>query len=158
MSRYTTEVRYICEKYAGLDKSAEYTDVKEVINNSWEKIFDFDFPIFDEAYKPILCKKIIKHYYTREIGLETVALWKLKLDTLMNEIMPYYNKLYQTELLSFNPLYDADYTKTHEGSDSGEGTDSGRSNRTGATTHTGTITDSGEHAEDITDTSTHSYG
>ena len=147
MSKYTTEVRYICEKYAGYDESKEYPDVKTIIDNSWEKIFDFDFPIFDEDYKPVLCKKIIKHYYTREIGLETVALWKLKLDTLMNEIMPYYNKLYESELLRFDPFRDADYTKTHEGSDSGNGTDTGNSSRTGAGTHTGTIEDEGTHSE-----------
>ena len=34
------------------------------------------------------------------------------LDARMNEIMPYYNKLYESELLEFNPFYDADYTKS----------------------------------------------
>ena len=120
MSKYTTEVRFICEKAAGFDESVGYSDVENVLNDSWAKVFDFDFPIFDENYRPVLCKKILKHYYTREIGFETVALWKLKLNMMMNEIMPYFNKLYDSELLKFNPLHDADYTKTHEGEDSGE--------------------------------------
>ena len=112
MAKYTTELRTICEHLAGCDESVGYQDVNTVIANSREKIFNFDFPIFDENYRSVLETKIIKHYYTREIGAETFGLWQLWLDTKMNEIMPYYNKLYESELLEFNPFYDADYTKT----------------------------------------------
>ena len=31
----------------------------------------------------------------------------------MNEIMPYYNQLYNSQLLQFNPLYDTDLTRDH---------------------------------------------
>ena len=110
MSQYTTELRYICESLAGLEHSVGYSDIDEVIDNSYDKIFDFNYPIFDENYRPLLEKKILKHFYTREIGQETYGLWKLKLNTKMNEIMPYYNKLYNSELLEFNPLYDVDLT------------------------------------------------
>lgn len=112
MSKYTTELRFICETASGLDESKGYNDVNTIINNSRTSIFSFDYPIFDNTYKPVLEKKIIKHFYTREIGFETVGRWKLALDARMNEIMPYYNKLYESELLEFNPLYDADYTKS----------------------------------------------
>ena len=114
MSVYTTEVRFICEQYAGYDASQEYDKVEEIIAASKDKIFDFSFPIFDESYRGVLETKILKHYYTREIGLETVGLWKLKLNTRMNEIMPYYNKLYKSELIEFNPLYDIDYTRDYK--------------------------------------------
>lgn len=137
MSEYTTEVRFICETLAGHDMSQGYGKVSEIIDNSWDKVFDFDFPIFDSAYRSVLCKKILMHYYTREIGFETVGLWKLKLNMKMNEIMPYYNKLYASETYTFNPLYDADYTKSHEGEDSGNSSDD--------STHTGTIGDAGVH-------------
>ena len=110
MSKYTTEVRYICEYYAGLDKSVGGTKVDDVIEKSIGGIFDFDFPIFDENYRSVLEEKILKHYYTREIGLETVGLWKSKLNTKLNEIMPYYNKLYNSELLEFNPFYNINRT------------------------------------------------
>lgn len=110
MSKYTTEVRFICETYAGYEESQDYNNVDTVIGNSREKIFDFNFPIFDETYRSVLESKILKHYYTREIGFETVALWKLWLNRRMNEIMPYYNKLYNSELLEFNPFYDVDFT------------------------------------------------
>lgn len=112
MSKYTTEVRYICEKMAGLNESEGYNSINTIINNSMDKIFDFDYPIFNPEYKAILQRKILKHYYTREIAAETVGLWKHFLDRKMNEIMPYYNKLYLSETLDFNPLYDVDLTTT----------------------------------------------
>lgn len=115
MSKYTTEVRYICETAAGLDESVGYNSVNQIIDLAVPKVFDFDFPIFDEAYRGTLCRKILKHYYTREIGAETVGLWKLWLDTRLNEIMPYYNELYKSALVTYNPLYDVDYTTEHQG-------------------------------------------
>lgn len=117
MSKYTTEVRFICETYAGLDESADYMGIDEVLDKSRAKVFDFDFPIFDENYRNVLEDKILKHYYTREIGAETIGLWKLWLNTRMNEIMPYYNQLYASEVIKFNPMYDVDLTTTHQQTD-----------------------------------------
>lgn len=111
MSKYTTEVRYICEHFSGLNESVGYNDVEQVIKNCLAKVFDFNFPIFDESYRQVLETKILRHYYTREIGLETVGLWKLKLNTKLNEIMPFYNQLYKSELIEFNPLYDVELTR-----------------------------------------------
>lgn len=111
MSKYTTEVRYICEHFSGLTESVGYNDVEQVIKNCLPKVFDFNFPIFDESYRTVLETKILRHYYTREIGLETVGLWKLKLNTKLNEIMPFYNQLYKSELIEFNPLYDVEITR-----------------------------------------------
>jgi hypothetical protein len=119
MSVYTTQVRFICEAEAGLKKSVGYNDVNTVIQNAIPKIFSFDWPIFDETYRNVLETKILKHYYTREIGLETYGLWKLKLDTKLNEIMPYYNQLYKSALLEFNPFYDVDLTRNHTGKKTG---------------------------------------
>ena len=45
MSKYTTELRFICESLAGYDSSQGYGKVSEIIENSWDKIFDFDFPL-----------------------------------------------------------------------------------------------------------------
>lgn len=113
MSKYTTEVRYICEVSAGLVESADYMKVEDVIKKALPVVFDFSFPIFDENYRSVLETKILKHFYTREIGLETVGLWKLKLDTKLNEIMPYFNQLYKSQLYAFNPFYDVDLTRKH---------------------------------------------
>lgn len=132
MSKYTTEVRYICETVAGVNESAGYSRVDDIINKAIPVVFDFDFPIFDVSYRNVLCKKILKHYYTREICEETVGLWKFRLDTRMNEIMPYFNQLYKSELLEFNPLYDVDVTRTANRKNTAEGTETLTSSRTGA--------------------------
>lgn len=113
MSKYTTELRYICENSIGLEESKGYKKISEILEECWDKIFDFDFPIFDESYRSVLCIKILKHYYTREISEETVGLWKLRLDAKMNEIMPYYNKLYNVWGEEFNPLNDVDVRTEH---------------------------------------------
>lgn len=119
MSNYTTEVRFICETAAGYSESQGYGKVDEIIQKAIPYVFDFQFPIFDEGYRETLCAKILKHYYTREICEETVGLWKLRLATKMNEIMPYYNKLYESELIKFDPMTDTDTTTEHHGTNSG---------------------------------------
>lgn len=128
MSKYTTEVRYICENYSGLDESTGYGNVNDIIARSRNKVFDFNYPIYDEAYRSVLETKILKHFYTREICCETVGLWKLWLDTKLNEIMPYYNKLYESTMLEYNPLFDTDITTTRKIINDGTKNDNG--NRT----------------------------
>lgn len=103
MSKYTTEVRYICERFAGLDESQGFTKVDNIVEKARHTIFE-KYPIFDENYRSILETKILKHFYTREIGFETVGLWLLKLNQKMCEIMPYYNQFYESQKLTFNPL------------------------------------------------------
>ena len=147
MAKYTTEVRTICENYANLTESKGYNSVQSILNDSWDKVFDFDFPIFDENYREPLCKKILKHFYTKEIGEETVGLWKLRLDDRMNEIMPYYNKLYESELISIEPLIN--YRVRNNGNNTKTGSDgvaeTGQSSETdtlhGTSVRTGGYTD-----------------
>lgn len=136
MSKYTTEVRFICETAAGLTESAGASKVDEIITKAAPIVFNFDWPIFDEAYRLGLEKKILRHYYTREIGEETVGLWKLRLEDRLNLIMPKYNQLYKSAKLEFNPFYDVDYTR--QGTNSGEGTSSGTTNSTGNNMHSDT--------------------
>ena len=78
---------------------SKYTiTIKNLINNN----FDFglnDYPIWNETYRNTLNKKILNHYYENEIGFETAELFKFYLNNKMTEIMPYYNKLYNSEEL-----------------------------------------------------------
>ena len=126
MSIYTTEVRYICETMAGYDVSQGFSKIDEILDKAVPQVFDFEWPIFDEEYRVPLEKKILRYFYTREIGCETYGLWKLMLQNKLCEIMPYYNQLYKSELLmaGVNPLTDVDYTK------SGNRTDEGADTRT----------------------------
>lgn len=114
MSKYTTEVRFICENKSGLEISGGSGDVDSIIANSWNKIFTSKAPFFDEEYRSILCQKILKHYYLREICCETVGIWKLWMNTRLEEIMPYYNQLYDSAKIKFNPMHNVDLTSKHE--------------------------------------------
>lgn len=119
MSKYTTEVRYICETCAGLTESEGYDSIDEIVESAYPQIFKTsEIPMFTgetAEHRALLYKKILLHYYSREIGYETVGLWKLKLNQKMMEIMPYYNKLYESELIEFDPMKNVDVTKTHAG-------------------------------------------
>lgn len=138
MSKYTTQVRFICETSAKLTESSGFNNIEDILDKSWDKIFS-DFPIFDEQYRAKLCKKILRHYYTREICCETVGRWKLFLSDKMNNIMPYYNQLYQSELLNIQPLVSVNRSVTHQGSGSEtkttkrNGTNTNNSNTEGST-------------------------
>lgn len=114
MSKYTTEVRFICESKSGLEVSGGSADVDNIIANSWNKIFTSKAPFFDEEYRSVLCQKILKHYYLREICCETVGIWTLWMNTRLEEIMPYYNQLYESAKIEFNPMHDVNLTRNHE--------------------------------------------
>lgn len=182
MSKYTTEVRYICENKAGLTESKGASNVDTIINDSWDKIFTTQCSFFDPAYKALLCKKIIKHYYLREIATETVGIWLLWMNTKLEEIMPYYNQLYNSALLEFDPFKDTDYQRTHQGENTGSRNTDSTANSSGSksgsnahntadasenhatatsntnTTDTGTITDAKDAASDSTAASTGNKG
>ena len=113
MSKYTTQIRWICSSFSNNEYSTGL-NYEEIIENARPKIFNFYYPIFDEAYRSVLETKIIKHYFFREIGQETFAMFNIMLNTKLNEIMPYYNELYKSELLEFNPLYTDDIKTTFD--------------------------------------------
>lgn len=149
MSKYTTQVRYICEDASGLGESVGYDNVNEVIKKAVPIVFDFDFPIFDESYRNVLCGKILKNFYMKEIGAETVGLWKMFLDNRLNMIMPYYNQLYESQLIKFNPLYEVDLTRdyTKTGDETKENIENSTTKDTntlrGNDSESGTISDTG---------------
>lgn len=85
MARYTMELRTLVE--AGFN----------CFDESWET--------FDEDHKPELCSKILRHYWFYEIGSSTPDKFKFYLNEQLALIMPYYNKLYESELLKLQPLF-----------------------------------------------------
>lgn len=132
MSKYTTQLRYICESLAGELESKGYNSIDEIINKSRDKIFSFDYPIFDEEYKQVLETKIIKRYYTREIASETYGRWKLFLESRLIEIMPFYNQLYESALIKYEIFDDVNYTRSgnRTGNENGTNSNTGTVNRT----------------------------
>lgn len=131
MSKYTTQLRFIIEM-----NSEEGFPISQRIEQATSKIFNFNYPIWSEDYRKILEKKILMHYFNKEIGLETVGLWKLYLEERLNLIMPYYNEMYLTTSNKYDWLIDVDVTETYEGNKNISGNVKDNSN--------GEITDKGK--------------
>lgn len=73
------------------------------------------FPIWDECHRGELEKKIIEHYYFREIGFETVGKFKFMLNVRLREIMPRMIEIYRTTLFNYNPI--ENYNMEEQGND-----------------------------------------
>ena len=88
------------------------TTIKTLIDNN----FDFkmtSYTIFDENYRETLNQKILYHYYENEIGFETASLFRFYLNNKLNEIMPYYNELYNKQIKLLDKLdKNVDLTET----------------------------------------------
>lgn len=122
MSKYTTQLRFIIEM-STIDN--EDMSIRQRISLAAPKIFNFSFPIWSEDYRQKLEEKILLHYFNKEIGLETVGLWKLYLEERLNLIMPYYNQLYETIANKFDYLSDTNITETYVYQRKNTGTNSG---------------------------------
>lgn len=144
MSKYTTQVRWIVENF-----TKEHTDknLHERVRLSLPKIFNFSFPIYDESHRNELEEKIINHYLFREIGLETVALWQYFMSTKLNEIMPYYNKLYESSSHEYDYLTDYNMEEITIGEQSGTVNSEGKqsSETSGGSSSNDTSSNSIEH-------------
>jgi hypothetical protein len=68
------------------------------------KLFDFDYQFDDLSFKAQLEQTIIDYYYDHEIGFETPDMFKRRFKARWNRIISYYNQLYNTTLLEYNPL------------------------------------------------------
>lgn len=70
------------------------SDIMNLISEASPKIFSY-YVIFDEEYRKVLNNKILAHYINYQIGYESIPLFLFALNRKMNEIMPYYNLLYE---------------------------------------------------------------
>ena len=71
--------------------------------------------------KEKLADKIINHFYMREIGLETPALFKAKLKVMLDEIMEEYLPVIYSTAIEYDPLVNVDFTESYSGSDINSG-------------------------------------
>lgn len=111
MSKYTTELRYPLEqRFQELNPDYEGTpEPYDVCDEGRDKIFDFYYPINPDD-KNRFEINFCMHYYTREIGSETLALFKLRLQSRLNELIPKYNQLWNqlAEMADINIYNDTD--------------------------------------------------
>lgn len=120
MSSYTTQLRWIIEQK--LDE-LKLPHEEQHWKNAYAAIGLADYPIFAEEHREELNNRIIRHYYTREIGAETAGRFAMFMREAMLLIMPYYNQLYETEIRykELDPLTDRGLTIDYEGSGENEG-------------------------------------
>lgn len=122
MSKYTIELRKVCDLYT-----------REVVE-SWFKDYNLSYYLkpdeitsIEEAglwSKDRLATKIVDHYFMREIGLETPALFKHYAKVLMQEIMERKLPLIYSISINYDPLVNIDYTESFERTIENEGTTS----------------------------------
>lgn len=132
MAKYSTELRRIIES-----RSEE-----EVL--SWFQDYELsDYLTADEIAvinergtwsKEKLARKIVDHYYVREIGFETVGLFKHQVKVAMQEIMEEKLPLIYSASIEYDPLVNVNFTESYTGTNSG----SSSSNSEGLTVNSDT--------------------
>ena len=99
LAKYTMMVKDIInDYYTGTSLS-----IDDKLEDTREYIFDFDYPVLDEATKKRIEIAILKHYYFREIAFETIGEFKIKLNDRLNLIMGRYNAMYEKQDLTLSP-------------------------------------------------------
>lgn len=134
MASYTIELRKVCDYYT-----------REVVEN-WFKNYNLeDYLSLDQIQsitqkgiwsKDKLARKIVDHYFMREIGFETPALFEHYAKIKMQEIMEDYLPVIYSNSIKFDPLVNVDFTETFEreieGSSENEGTSNSNSSSNGS--------------------------
>lgn len=122
MAKYTVQLRKICETL-GEEQVVKWFEDYDLSNYL---TFDEIKVITDRGtWSPArLAQKIVDHYYMREIGVETVALFKRRVKVKMQEIMEDYLPVIYTASLKYDPLINVNYTETYTGENTSENTSS----------------------------------
>ena len=128
MASYTMELR----------KVIEYFGREEVEN--WFKDYDLTHYLtptqieqitkFNVWSKDRLATKIVDHYFMREIGFETPALFKHYAKIEMKKIMERYLPKIYSNFLEYDPLSNVDFTETYTREIAGQTQNQGTSNST----------------------------
>lgn len=105
MSDYTTQLRWPVEQ-----RQRETLSNPDDYSQCYSMLGLDKYPIFDESYRAQLNDKIIRHFYFREIGFETLAQFRWYMARTMNENMPYFNQLYNSLNLIDDPITNQKYT------------------------------------------------
>ncbi|AZU99786.1 lower collar protein [Bacillus phage DK2] len=132
MALYSIELRRYIDHFTQYERPQP--PIKRRIEVGQPHLFDFDYPFFDESKRKEFERKWIRRFYMREVGFETIELFKFHLENWMNERMPYYNQRFKSELIKFDPLMntvmDREKNKTIDGSRTDDITTKGNKNGT----------------------------
>lgn len=107
---------------------------RETIEHGKGYLFDFPYPWYDEngAGKQEFERMFCMRYWEEEIGYETIALFKMKLEELLYEKMPYYTGLWKSNLM----MNGRDPFETYRHITYGERDSTGSGKRDGTTSDT----------------------
>lgn len=78
------------------------------------ELFDFPYNFDDPNFRAQLEQSVIDYYYNYEIGTETPQEFKRRFEAKWLTIIDYYNQLYNTTLLTYNPLINYKLTEALE--------------------------------------------
>ena len=110
MAKYTIELRRVCDIYTREEVESWFKDY-----NLSHYLKPDEISSIEQAgiwSKDRLASKIIDHYYMREIGLETPALFKHYAKVKMQEIMESKLPLIYSISIKYDPLVNVDYTES----------------------------------------------
>lgn len=88
-------------------ESQEKTKIRNLAKATHEKIFDFDYTLSSSIDKEDFECQILNHYIMRRIGFDTFTAFQLYLENKLNEILPFYNKMFDS-LADFNLFNDGE--------------------------------------------------
>lgn len=121
MATYTMELRKVIEYYGREEVESWFSSYELSDFLTPEQIAQINK--YNVWTKEKLAKQIVDHYYMREIGFETPALFAHYAKVTMNEIMGSYLLKIYTQFLEYDPLSSVDYTEEYtreiEGSSEG---------------------------------------
>lgn len=83
----------ILNSYVNFDKE-DKTKIKDLAKYGRSIIFNFDYTLTSNEDKEKFECMILDHFLMRRIGYDTVTAFRIALDVKLNEIMPFYNKLF----------------------------------------------------------------
>ena len=112
MGKYTMQLRTVCDLYGREEVESWFTNydlTNYLLPSQIEKINTIRL-----WTKEKLAEKIVDHYFMREIGLETPALFKHYAKVTMQEIMGRYLPIIYTNSIEYDPLVNVDFTETFE--------------------------------------------
>lgn len=111
MAKYTIELRRVCDYY-GRDEVEKWFKNYE-LSNFLTKVQIEQIEKAGVWSKDRLATKIVDHYYMREIGFETPALFKHYALVTMNEIMERKLPLIYSNFFEYDPLSNVDFTEEY---------------------------------------------
>lgn len=88
-------------------------ELRHLLATNFE-LFDFPYDFDDQDFKKELEQHVIDHFYFHEIGQETPERFKHVFRTKWLAMIDYYNKLYNTTLLKYDPLTNYSMEEKHK--------------------------------------------